>query len=258
MGGILKNPLSKDEVNQKDENETVSDFRKQVYKNTQLNAKLTAGNGINTINKPFSGDDIKDYPSDADEKDLATNAAGNVIRRTPPRGPPKDVLQMKKEEEERLQWNRKNLADNEVAKQQYADIHIDEPKTPYQGAVDPQGEYYRDDDEDEDAENNGSNNRGGIPNVPELDDFTLGEPEYDIQEIANNDEDVEVHMGGEDDEGQDDDELDEAEAKELRHKKFEEMRKKHYDLREMFKNRKSYENDENEDEQDDDTSESEQ
>ena len=36
------------------------------------------------------------------------------------------------------------------------------------------------------------------------------------------------------------------------------MRKKHYDLREMFKNRKSYENDENEDEQDDDTSESEQ
>ncbi|KAG0669537.1 hypothetical protein C6P45_003608 [Maudiozyma exigua] len=253
MGGILKNPLSKEDVNQKDENETVSEFRKQVYKNTQLNAKLTAGKGINSINKPFAGDDIKDYPSDADEKDLSTNAAGNVIRRTPPRGPPKDVLQMKKEEEERLQWNGKNLADNEVAKQQYADIHIDEPKTPYQGAVDPEGEYYRDDDEDEDNDNNGA-----IPKVPDLDDFTLGEPEYDIQDTVNNDEGVEVHMSCEDDEQQEDDELDEARAKELRHKKFEEMRKKHYDLREMFKNRNVHENDENEDEVEDDTSESEQ
>ncbi|SMN20413.1 similar to Saccharomyces cerevisiae YMR311C GLC8 Regulatory subunit of protein phosphatase 1 (Glc7p), involved in glycogen metabolism and chromosome segregation [Maudiozyma saulgeensis] len=256
MGGILKNPLSKDEVNHKDDSETVSEFRKQVYKNTQLNAKLTSGQGITTLNQPFDGDNIKDYPSDMDEKDIAINSKGNAFRRTPPSGPPKDVLQLKKEEEERLQWNKRNLAENEVTKQQYSDIHIDEPKTPYQGAVDPQGEYYRDDDDEDNNEDNnnddGTHRVGGLPNVSDLDDFTLGEPEYDLKDTADNN-DVEVHMADDNDGNEDvesEDELDEAKAKELRHKKFEEMRKKHYDLREMFKSKKM--NDEEDEEEEDD------
>jgi len=157
------------------------------------------------------------------------------------------VLQLKKEEEERLQWNKRNLAENEVTKQQYSDIHIDEPKTPYQGAVDPQGEYYRDDDEEDNVEDNNnddrSNRAAALPNVSDLDDFTLGEPEYDIKDTTDNN-DVEVHMADNDNEEEDiesEDELDEGKAKELRHKKFEEMRKKHYDLREMFKNKKMHE-----------------
>lgn len=32
--------------------------------------------------------------------------------------------------EERVQWNQRNLAENEITKKQFQDIHIDEPKTP--------------------------------------------------------------------------------------------------------------------------------
>lgn len=118
MGGILKNPLPADQ-NGPESEESTSEFRKQVLMNTQLNAKLTS------------------------------KKKGEITSHK--HGLPKDTLSLKREQEaeERLQWNQKNLDANEIAKQQYQDIHIDEPKTPYQGAIDPNGEYYRDDDENE-------------------------------------------------------------------------------------------------------------
>lgn len=121
MGGILKNPLPADQSAPENE-ESISEFRKQVLMNTQLNAKLTS-------------------------KKKKEDAAGASHKH----GLPKDTLSLKHEQEaeERLQWNQRNLAANEIAKQQYQDIHIDEPKTPYQGAIDPNGEYYKDDDENE-------------------------------------------------------------------------------------------------------------
>ena len=60
-------------------------------------------------------------------------------------------------------WNKQNLDENEILKQQYQDIHVDEPKTPYQGAVDLEGEYYKVDDD-------------------ELEDFSLGDSAVEVEE----------------------------------------------------------------------------
>lgn len=210
MGGILKNALSNEEqvLKEKAANESTSEFRQKVYENTQLNAKLTGKNLASTAH--------------------VTGAGGFI---------PKDTLMMKreekvkkgeltKEEEERLQWNQENLAANEITKQQFQDIHVDEPKTPYQGAVDPHGEYYNVDDEDN------------------LNDFSLGEPEIQIpEEEAATEEtdskDVRIEQQPdikftEQDGGSESEEESEEESAEARHKRFEEMRKKHYNVNDIF------------------------
>nr|CAE84403.1 Glc8 protein [Nakaseomyces delphensis] len=219
MGGILKNALPSEERQKEREGEqSVSEFRQQVYKNTQLNAQLTSRKRDTPIDELHLGEPSEGVPPSPGRR----------------RGPPKDTLLMKREqdarekakkegteamtEEERLQWNQKNLEENEVTKQQYQDIHIDEPKTPYQGAVDPEGEYYRVDDDDEEKKD-------------DIDDFSLGEPEYKVDETASADDVIE--------EGEDQ-EL----SKEEKHKKFEEMRKKHYNVKEIFQNKKNLEDDE--------------
>lgn len=270
MGGILKNPLTPQEVGQKQESESVSEFRKQVFKNTQLNAKLTAGNGIDSLNAPFAGDKIVPGGGNGEgvfsvnsvhpDDNTGTPVSGRRRSSSSSSGhgfAPRDALQMKLDEEERLQWNKRNLEENEITKQQFQDIHVDEPKTPYQGAVDPEGEYYRDDDDDDDENNNeGPSGIPPLPNDAELDDFTLGEPEYAI--VDNKDEiegsqGPDVHMAETPDldDGEDEEEdLDEEATRALKHKKFEEMRKKHYNLREMFKNRRNHPEDEDEDEDD--------
>ncbi|AQZ09715.1 GLC8 (YMR311C) [Zygosaccharomyces parabailii] len=197
MGGILKNPLPEGQTSENEE--SVSEFRKQVYKNTQLNAKLTSKNAENASKPP------------------------NAARL------PKDTLSLKRqqEREEALQWNQKNLAANEITKQQFQDVKIDEPKTPYQGAVDPSGEYYRPDDDDD------------------LNNFSLGEPEVE-PEPEPEDLFSEQADGDQGDQQSSSEPLNDEEA---RHKKFEEMRKKHYNLKDVFKNRRLHNE---EDEEDDD------
>lgn len=192
MGGILKNPLPEGQTSENEE--SVSEFRKQVYKNTQLNAKLTSKNA---------------------EANKAVNAAHL----------PKDTLSLKRqqEREEALKWNQKNLAANELTKQQFQDIKIDEPKTPYQGAVDPSGEYYRPDDDDD------------------LNNFSLGEPEVEPEA------EPEVLVNEQNDSSEDQkDPSKTLSDEEARHKKFEEMRKKHYNLKEVFKNRRLHGNEDEE------------
>ncbi|SCU86424.1 LAFA_0E00672g1_1 [Lachancea sp. 'fantastica'] len=206
MGGILKNPLPDQNGNLED-SESISDFRKQVYKNTQLNAQLSS-------------------TSNSDRADLRSSPKKHSI--------PKDVLSMKHdrdthehqhEDEERLKWNQQNLDANDVAKLQYQDISIDEPKTPYQGAVDPSGEYYRDDDEDE------------------LESLSLGEPivapqEDKVDEESDEDESQELS----DDHGLD------PNSKEARHKRFEALRKQHYNVKDALETRKTGNMDFDEDE----------
>lgn len=237
MGGILKNPLPKDKIIKKNDNESVSEFRKQVFKNTQLNAKLTARKDIGTLNQPFQSNKL-----DSDGTSIIESESDVPLARRSFDGPPKDVLQMKQEEDERLQWNKKNLEDNEITKQQFQDIHVDEPKTPYQGAVDPAGEYYRVDDEDDE-----NNDIPELPNDGDLDNFTLGEPEFDIKDTSNQQE-IDVPM-----EDENNQESDEEVEKEARHRKFEEMRKKHYDLREIFKSKKLHPDEIDDDNEDNDS-----
>lgn len=209
MGGILKNPLKQDQIPLDATNEDITAFRKQVYKNTQLNAKLNTPNDNTEVN---NDDDIN--------MEIHTLGNGKII--------PKDVLTLKREADERMKWNERNLAENEIAKQQYQDIHVDEPKTPYQGAVDPQGEYYRVDDDDE---NNNDRNNLKLDDINSIDDFSLGEPEYKTEDLNVNNENENTLEQGEEEE----EELDEAVAK---HKRFEEMRKKHYDVRAVFNKKK--------------------
>lgn len=193
MGGILKNSIPEEE-SPNPEGESVSQFRQKVLKNTQLNAKLTSNSKL-----PHHTHGI-----------------------------PKDTLSMKLQDSDpdRLKWNKQNLEENEITKQQFDDIHIDEPKTPYQGAVDPSGEYYKVDDEEEE----------------DLGSFTLGEPEVELKEdtepvtLLETSEDLPLE----------EDEDDEATAK---HKKFEEMRKKHYNIREALKAKPDAEDDEYEEDQ---------
>ncbi|CAI4049005.1 PP1-complex regulatory subunit GLC8 SKDI_13G4420 [Saccharomyces kudriavzevii IFO 1802] len=221
MGGILKNPLalSPEQLAQQDP-ETLEEFRRQVYENTQKNAKLTS----TKRNVPGLG-------HAEEEVEIVGTSKGFL---------PKDTLSLKHEQdmlskmtpEERVQWNQRNLAENEITKQQFQDIHIDEPKTPYQGAVDPHGEYYRVDD-DEDEDNNSSDKKPGQVANDDIDDLSLGEPEFEIKE--NKQPDIETN-----DENNED-------STEARHKKFEEMRKKHYDVRAIF-NKKAHQASEDEDE----------
>ncbi|AMD21972.1 HFR117Wp [Eremothecium sinecaudum] len=193
MGGILKNKSAlKEEEEQAFDAESVTEFRQQVLKNTRLNAQLTSRQGSDgslPISSPVKG------------------------------GVPKDTLSLKREQDQKeaLQWNQVNLDENEIAKLEFQSVHVDEPKTPYQGAIDPNGEYYRHDDEDD------------------LESLTLGEPQYRASE-----------QPGEDDIS-DDQEHEDCDSVTIdKRKKFAEMRKKHYDVREVFNNRQNYGSDEEE------------
>ncbi|SCU86790.1 LANO_0C09208g1_1 [Lachancea nothofagi CBS 11611] len=194
MGGILKNPLP-DQNGHVEDSESISEFRKQVYKNTQLNAQLSSKNNNEKTQQPITPKKHsipKDIVSLKHEQDILTQS----------------------EEQERLKWNQQNLDENDVAKLQYQDINIDEPKTPYQGAVDPSGEYYRDDEEEEDLES-----------------LSLGEPVVGLKNTNETQESRE-------DEPSQEDEV-EPESPEARHKRFEKLRKQHYNVKEALNAQKS-------------------
>ncbi|CCH60505.1 hypothetical protein TBLA_0C07140 [Henningerozyma blattae CBS 6284] len=252
MGGILKNPLTKDQIPNDSTHEDIAEFRKQVFKNTQLNAKLNQAKNSTQLNKEAQELDLNDIPNngngiDLDMQDNDAEYDTNGIPHTfsDHKRIPKDILSLKREADERMKWNEKNLADNEIAKLQYQDIHVDEPKTPYQGAVDPNGEYYKV-DEDETNDN--------FANLDTIDDFSLGEPEF---KPNRNERPAVVHMNEDNNEEEEEEEDDEPqyateeEEKAARRRKFEEMRKKHYNVKEIFQKKRLHALDNEEDEEDD-------
>lgn len=194
--GILRNKsVSEDSVHSPPLPDKLD--RQEVIKNTQLNAQLC--------------DD---------------SSKGEEIRAK--------IAQKKKEQgideddqlPEHLKWDELNIYKNEQEKS--ATMKIDEPKTPYEGGFNPEGEYYKDDDDDE----SGANSKSVEDEIPE---FELGEGEYDKlpHDISSS-----LH-GGQvvKDESQANDEAnnDEKEEKPLtaeeRHKRFEEKRKEHYHMK---------------------------
>lgn len=171
-GGILKNKLEQDQQDNLKLTEDTKEFRNQVLKNTKLNALLK-----NNIDPTILNDQ------------------GDID--------PSKISQLSDDDKEKLKWNAKNLQDNEIIQKQIIENlgqTIDEPKTPFQKAAQPElNEYYQDDDD-----------------VEDLNSFSLGEPEIKVDELDQK-FDVKVHP-----------EEEEEEAEEKPKKSFAELRKQHY------------------------------
>lgn len=173
--GILRN---KKEEKQKELDEKFD--RKKVYENTLLNAKL---NG--------------DFKSRGDE--IRARIAEEKKRKQDDK--PKSINM------DVLKWDEANLIESEMNKS--ATMKIDEPKTPYQGSVDPNSEYYRSDEDD---------------------DFVLGAAEEPLEEPLEepqDDENGEIHHEPRQPQSPEQEQNPEQE----KHKKFEELRKKHYHMK---------------------------
>ena len=171
--GILKNKeqekldTQSPEIDHNSSKEELQKFRQQVYENTLLNAKLTNNQNHKNIKKSNETSlSSTEFEGETDD--------GHHFK------VPKDILQMKLEAKEpstppmqvqndNIIWNKQNLDENEILKQKYQDIHVDEPKTPYQGAIDLEGEYYRMDDDD-------------------LEDFSLGDSAVQREEKEEEEE----------------------------------------------------------------------
>ena len=129
---------------------------------------------------------------------------------------------------EHLKWDELNIYKNEQEKS--ATMKIDEPKTPYEGGFNPEGEYYRDDDDDE----SGANSKAPEDEIPA---FELGEGEFDKlpHDVSSSLHGGEVYKDESQTNNEDKDEDEDEEEKPLtaeeRHKRFEEKRKQHYHMK---------------------------
>lgn len=168
--------------------------RREVIRNTRLNAQLTSAQ------EKSKGDILRHKIAEQKALDPAGTEEPSTASA----------------EGEHLKWDELNLYKTEQEK--CATMRIDEPKTPYEGGFNPNGEYYRDDDD--------------IPG------FELGEGEFDADAtqapsslnggeiIRLPDADADADAEVEDDE----DSPPELSAEE-RHRHFEEMRKEHYHMK---------------------------
>lgn len=159
--------------------------RQEVIRNTRLNAQLAA--------ESTKGDKIRAKIAQARESE---NGEAHL---------------------EHLKWDEINLYKTEQEKA--ATMKIDEPKTPYEGGFNPEGEYYREDD------NDGEKDLGS-----EIPDFSLGEGQFDAEEPVRQSLNGGEVLRNEEEEDEDEEEQAEQLLAEERHKRFEEMRKAHYHL----------------------------
>lgn len=153
--------------------------RSEVIRNTRLNAQLNS--------ESFKGERIR--------AKIAEAKAHN--------GDNKD--------QDHLKWDEINLYKTEQEKA--ATMKIDEPKTPYEGGFNPEGEYYQNDDEDDP--------------IPE---FSLGEGQFDKETAPAEDDRIVKDEEAVADDDEEEEEEEESLTAEERHKRFEEMRKAHYHL----------------------------
>lgn len=126
--------------------------------------------------------------------------------------------------EDHLKWDEANIYRNEQEKT--ATMKIDEPKTPYQGPA-GDSEYYLP-DEDEDIVKTRDDK---VLAVDELDEFSLGETQYDDSVDATVENDRIQKDPNVEDEGDDEDDDEEHLTADERKRRFEAMRKAHYHMK---------------------------
>lgn len=154
--------------------------RQEVIRNTRLNAQLNADSS--------KGDKIRAKIAEVKGEDKNSD---------------------------HLKWDEINLYKTEQEKA--ATMKIDEPKTPYEGGFNPEGEYYQNDDDEE--------------SIPLL---SLGEGQYEEEAPEEPGESGSAEPDEAEKESAVPEEEQEPEEQPLsaeeRHKKFEEMRKSHYHM----------------------------
>lgn len=136
------------------------------------------------------------------------------------------------ESSQRLKWDEANLYLTE--QERTSTMKIDEPKTPYAKHYDP-AEDPSDEDEDEEADGQGINGQGKSSlgrREDEIPGLSLGEPEEDVPSPKAPSE-KSVHLDEENATAASAEEPMVGVSKEERekHERFEEMRKKHYEMK---------------------------
>ncbi|ODQ80867.1 hypothetical protein BABINDRAFT_20651, partial [Babjeviella inositovora NRRL Y-12698] len=181
--------------------------RKQVLENTMLNAQLFSENSKGQEIR----EKLKQKKLELQQTGAKKSCAGD-----------ENLLLGEATETDELKWDEANLYLNEQNKS--ATMKIDEPKTPYTGGVDPNGEYYQEDDDEEDTKTAAL----GIPS------FSLGESEFHEDDEVNRQSinGGSIIPGEQEAEEEEEEEEDEPQlSAEEKHRRFEEMRKKHYHLK---------------------------
>lgn len=167
--------------------------RQEVIRNTMLNANLAS--------ESSKGDEIRAKIAEAKKQDGSNGGSEDDASAG---------------SHEHLKWDEINLYNAEQEKS--ATMKIDEPKTPYTGGFNPNGEYYQDDKE-------------------EIPDFNLGASEADRDAAPSDSLNgglIYVDPNQNYDDNDDDDEQDEPKEEltaEERHRRFEEKRKEHYHMK---------------------------
>lgn len=165
----------------------------------------------------------------------SSSAAGSRpagSRRASSRTP--SVADPKEEQDPRIKWDEANLY---LAEQdRTSTMKITEPKTPYAKHYDPSEDPS--DEEDNAAQTGEGASRKRIGNEDDIPDMSLGEPEEAVPEIPADEVEMahkkrkhggsRVHV---DDEAMEDETTGLSEEEREKHRRFEEMRKKHYEMK---------------------------
>ncbi|KAK9379633.1 uncharacterized protein V2V93DRAFT_373235 [Kockiozyma suomiensis] len=215
--GILKNPPSPERYQQP----PPPVDRELLLHNTEINAAQT-GDRSNVVIKP-----LEKRPVPADPQIDRGHTSGTPLVHAPHTAADAEAA--------RLKWDEANIYLTE--QERTATMKITEPKTPYAGAVDPSDLLdYDDNDEIVGLTLSGINGerREVSEDIPELE---LGEAEVtstdttepkEARIIADSTNQREEPTGKEGESA-------ETESEEARHKRFGEMRKKHYEMKDALK-----------------------
>ncbi|KAK7205013.1 hypothetical protein BZA70DRAFT_278858 [Myxozyma melibiosi] len=234
--GILKNPPPPERYHQP----PPPIDRDLLLQNTERNAAMHGDRSMMNI-KP-----LEKKPAAVDPLADRGHTSGAPLVHAPHSEPPEELLPVEGEDEEtarkrqeaRLKWDEANIYLTE--QERTATMKITEPKTPYAASVDPSDLVdYDDNDEIINLTLNGINNGVGAKPSSDVPDLDLGEPEENYAAVPSEESriivDESAAAADEREEQANDENTEPTETEEERHRRFEELRKKHYEMKDALK-----------------------